>query len=109
MQCFNKKINKLGSDVNDDVSNKNDDTNDTCDTDRTIIDIIKENMVNKKEYNVEIIKILKEQVEYLKNEIIHKNTLSENLIIEIDASNKELPPNYQMLEEKKTPSVKLHH
>ena len=48
-QCFNKKIIKFGSDVNNDVSNKNDDTNDTCDADRTIIDIIKENMVNEKE------------------------------------------------------------
>ena len=48
-QRFNKKINKLGSDVNNDVSNKNNDTNDTCDADRTIIDIIEENMVNEKE------------------------------------------------------------
>ena len=89
----------MGSNVNN-VSHKNDDTNDTCDADRTIIDIIKENMVNEKEYNAEIIKILKEQVGYFKNEIIHQNTLIGNLIIEINACNNDLPPNYQMSEDK---------
>ena len=88
------------SNVNKDVSNKNDDTNDTCDAGRIIIDIIKENMVKEKEYNAEIIKILKEQVEYFINEIIHKNTLIEKLIIKVNARNNELPPNYQMLEDR---------
>ena len=41
-------------------------------------------MANEKEYNAEIIKILKEQVYYFKNEIIYKNTLIEDLIIEIN-------------------------
>ena len=57
-------------------------------------------MVKEKEYNAEIIKILKEQVEYFKNEIILKNTLIENLIIETNACNNDLPPSYHMLEDK---------
>ena len=59
--------------------------------DRSIIDIIKENVDNEKEYNAEIINIPKEQIIYFKNEIIHKNTLIENLIIELNTRNNDLP------------------
>ena len=43
---------------------------------RTMIDFIKENMMKEQIRNVEMFTILKEQVDYLKTEITHKNTLS---------------------------------
>ena len=94
----------MGSDA--DVSNKIDanDTNHTHNDGRSIIDIIKENMVNEKEYNAEIINILKEQIIYFKNEIIHENTLIENLIIELNTHNNDLLPTYQQMSQDKTTS-----
>ena len=38
-------------------------------------------MLQEKKWNAEIINLLREQVDYLKNDIIHKNTLIEQLII----------------------------
>ena len=38
-------------------------------------------MEQEKKWNVEVISMLCDQIDYLKNEIIHKNTLIEQLII----------------------------
>ena len=51
------------------------------------MDLIKQNMAQEKRHNTEIIGILKEQIEGLQNEIIHKNTLIENLMTELHTSN----------------------
>ena len=51
--------------------------------DRELIDVIKENMMQGKMWNMEIIEMLKNEVEYLKVEIIHKNTIIEDLLVEV--------------------------
>ena len=56
-------------------------------SDRTIIALIKENMEREKTWNAEVISMLREQIDYLKNDIIHKNTLIEQLIINDSKSN----------------------
>lgn len=51
-----------------------------------MIDLIKENMIQEKKWNLEITELLKDQINYLKNDIIHKNTIIESLMV--DLSNK---------------------
>ena len=50
-------------------------------SERNIVDLIKKNMLQEKKWNAEIINLLREQVDYLKNDIIHKNTLIEQLVV----------------------------
>ena len=59
--------------------------------DRSIIDLIKENMEQEKKWNVEVISMLRDQIDYLKNDIIHKNTLIEQLICNENKSNNTIP------------------
>ena len=87
-ECLNEKGNSA---ENTPVlyNTMSDNTNDTCLNDGTVIDdraimdIIKENMTQEKKWNEEMTMILKNQIEYLKTKIIHKNTLIENLIMEL--------------------------
>ena len=58
--------------------------------DRSIIDLIKENMEQEKKWNVEVISMLRDQIDYLKNDI-HKNTLIEQLICNENKSNNTIP------------------
>ena len=48
--------------------------------DRNLIDMIKETMVKEARLNNEIIIVLKDQIEFLKDEIKHKNLIIKNLI-----------------------------
>ena len=48
---------------------------------KIMFDILKENMVQERKWNLEITQLLKDQIDYLKNDIIHKNTIIESLII----------------------------
>ena len=51
--------------------------------DRTIIDLIKENMMKEHIRNEEIITVLKEQIVYMKTEANYKNKLIESLLTEL--------------------------
>ena len=97
-ECFNKnKKSKVTSNKNDhpidnmEYSDKDDDDdgeiNKSVLGDRSVINMIKESMLEEKAYNKEIIMLLKDQIDYLKNEIIHKNTLIETLMFEIHDMN----------------------
>lgn len=62
-------------------------TNDKEDKDdRTIIDILKNNMMQERQGSNEIINILKEQVTFMKEEISHKNELIKQLMSELTAA-----------------------
>lgn len=50
------------------------------DNDRSIIDLIKSHMLKESQWSNETNLLLKEQIEYLKDEIKHKNGIIENLI-----------------------------
>ena len=52
-----------------------------------MIKIIKESMLKEKAWNEEIKQMLRDQVNYLKSEIIHKNTMIELLIVDINNRN----------------------
>ena len=81
-QCFNEKDNSLYNTINDNTNDTS--LNDgTVIDDRAIMDIIKENMAQERKWNEGMTMVLKNQIEYLKTEIIHKNTLIENLIMEL--------------------------
>ena len=54
---------------------------------RAVINLIKQNMLMVKNRDSDIIEILKSQVEFLKDEIKHKNELINNLMLEL-AENK---------------------
>ena len=87
--CFNDQKtaanNKqtVGNLVNEKINSNTDNDNDICLDDRNIIDLIKQNMHLEKQWHAEVVGLLKDQVSFLKNEISHKNTLIENLIIEL--------------------------
>ena len=66
------------SDVN---THHNESTEYTPLEDRSIIDMIKDTMVKEAKLNNEIAIVLKDQIEFLKAEIKHKNLIIENLII----------------------------
>ena len=50
---------------------------------RDLINLIKDNMSQEKVFNSEIVMILKEQIEHMKSEITHKNTIIEGLMTEL--------------------------
>ena len=81
--CFNEKDNRS---VICEYTNDNSSNDVTIIDDRTIMDIIKENMTQERRWNEEMTIVLKDQIEYLKDEIIHKNTLIESLIVELHNS-----------------------
>ena len=81
--CFNEKDNRS---VISEYTNDNSSNDVTIIGDRTIMDIIKENMTQERRWNEEMAIVLKDQIEYLKDEIIHKNTLIESLIMELHNS-----------------------
>ena len=49
----------------------------------SVLDLIKENMIQQKQHNTEVIAILKEQISHFKQEVVHKNKTIENLMIEL--------------------------
>lgn len=51
--------------------------------DRCMINVIKQSMLSERKWNDEMQAILKQQVEFLQNEIINKNTLIERLMVEL--------------------------
>ena len=74
-RCFQQKINPVNP-VNEASIDK------SCD-DRSILDLIKGSMLQEKECNAEIKHILQEQITFLKQEIVTKNTLIERLLVEL--------------------------
>ena len=83
--CFHKKINPATpNDNNESILNNNNgitDVNyDDQSNDRTMIDIIKQNMLNERKWNEDMQIILKEQLEFLRQEMVVKNTLIERLM-----------------------------
>lgn len=86
-ECFNKnKKSKVTLNKNDHVitmDNSDIEINKSILNDRSVDSLIKKNMLQKKAHNEEITQLLRDQVDYLKNEIIHKNTLIESLMFEL--------------------------
>ena len=88
--CFNKKMNPAElmepSDI-EAINTKEDDSNSflmtSQENERNIYVVIKDNIIKEKSWNDEIRTILKDQVVFLKQEIIAKNTLIESLIDEL--------------------------
>ena len=74
--CLNKKINGDSMAINIDVG-------DSLSSNRLVIDMIKENMTQERQWNAEIISHLKDSIEHLKNEAHSKNALIKELIIEL--------------------------
>ena len=52
-----------------------------CQSDRSMVDIIKENMIQEKIWNDNIQTLLKDQIKFLKSELLWKNDLINNLVI----------------------------
>ena len=92
-ECFNKNkkskvtLNKNVHPIDNTEYSDDDELNKSVLEDRNVINMIKESMLEEKAYNKEIIMLLKDQVDHLKNEIIHKNTLIETLMFEIHDKN----------------------
>ena len=86
--CFNNinDVNKTNSLTCEDA-NTDDVVNEPSFNDRQIIDLIKENMTQEKKWNEERTQLLLSQIEFLKSEILVKNTLIESLIVEISSHN----------------------
>ena len=80
--CLYKKNNPVVN-VAKDIDQNNDDAVYDAENDRTIIDLFKDSMSKEKIFNDEIITLLKDQVEFLKNEITVKNTLIESILCEL--------------------------
>ena len=80
-KCFHIKHNISGI-VNIDGKGNDDDDNNIIDIDgdRTITDLIKEQMAREAQWHTDTYQLLTEQINYLKTEITHKNTVIENLI-----------------------------
>ena len=85
--CFQKKINPSIANTEDndcnisksgDKINYHDPTNDN-----NMIEFIKDSMIKEKKFNDDLQKILIDQVEFLKKEIIIKNTIIERLLSEL--------------------------
>ena len=73
----------LASDVVDIESEFNDNL---CDKeDRMIINLIKNNMIKEREHDAEVIRILTGEIDFLKDEIKHKNDVIKSLIQELTA------------------------
>lgn len=58
---------------------------------RTIVDIIKANMVHERKSNDELITILKEQNDFLKKELLQKNVIIDNLLNLCSHNNNKIP------------------
>ena len=85
-QCSNCSVECCGTlcNINDGMENKEGEyEKDISINDRELIDVIKENMMQEKKWNMESIEMLKNEVEYLKVEITHKNTIIEDLLVEV--------------------------
>ena len=79
---------KLAHINNENIDNDNDHIlNDDIITDKTLIEFIKENMLKEKVWNEEMRELLQSQINYLKTEIIAKNTIIEQLIGELSCRN----------------------
>ena len=83
--CFND-INCVNKN-NSTFEHKNTDEviNETSFNDRQIIDMIKENMIQEKKSNEERTQLLVDQIEFLKSEILVKNTFIERLIVKLSS------------------------
>ena len=79
--CFQRKIHKVMNSSRDNGTNE--DINIAEVHEREVINLIKDNMSQEKAFNSEIVTLLKEQIEHMKTEITHKNTLIENLMTEL--------------------------
>ena len=78
-ECFRNKIN---GDINKHTSQADGDLefiDDDILKELDVYDLIKENMAQEKRHNLEIINLMEDQIELLRNEITHKNTLIETL------------------------------
>lgn len=74
-KCFNNKINPTDVNMINDESIEIDPI-----SDRSIIDLIKSQMVKETQWNNEINQVFKDQIVHLKSEIKHKNYIIKNLI-----------------------------
>lgn len=88
--CFNDKINKPIPTCTDGISNTNNEENNDDGPiieDRNVIDFIKQHMIREQQWHEETLKHLREEVIYLKQEIVHKNKFVEALMTELSKSN----------------------
>ena len=92
--CFQKKVKSVDRNVESngsvhsiDIKTTNDINSEPA-NDKSIIDLIKDNMCKEKKWNDEIQVILKDQVEFLKQEITVKNTLIQLIRLLVELCNK---------------------
>ena len=88
-ECFQEKINPSNNGSNSGSINQSRDYNNNVADDKTVFEIIKDTMYKERMWNEEMHVILKEQIDFLKKEIIVKNTLIENLMTELHERNPE--------------------
>ena len=92
-ECFRRKINPAIADMKDNDSNIN--VNETTDSnyqndlidDRNWIELIKDSMTKERMWNEDMQTVLKAEVDFLKKEMIIKNSLIERLMVELHENN----------------------
>ena len=83
-RCFQKKINPTITKADDNKHSTNmKETNDHASTKDSLMEVMKDSMIKEKKLNEDMQKILMDQVEFLKKEILVKNTLIERLLLEL--------------------------
>ena len=73
-ECLNKKINGFNGDTNESII-VYETVDQTKEDDKYFIDIMKDHMMREKELSNDMIEHLKEEVRFLKDELLHKNDL----------------------------------
>ena len=86
-RCFNNKINPAEKVIATD-DNIDDPVHNAPFDDRNLIDFIKSQMIKETQWHNELVQVYKEQIDYLKGEIEHKNIIINKLLI----SKTETPP-----------------
>lgn len=88
-ECFSNKINKSAT-YETKIDDNYEDTNNTIEDDRYVIDIMKSHMMREKELSTDFIEHFKEEIRYLKDELLHKNNLINKLMSELINCNNRL-------------------
>ena len=86
-ECFHNKINKVVSNETTEPELENEFITETIDDDRYIIDMMKDYMTRERDLNNDLINHLKEEILYLKDELLHKNILIDRLFSDFKNDN----------------------
>ena len=96
-ECFNNKINKTVCNETIEPVFESEAITGTIDDDRYLVDIMKDYMMRERELKDDLIKHLKEEVLYLKDELLHKNILIDRLFADSNSCNENYRNNDGML------------